>query len=214
MNRFDVQVDPQASSQDQAGHYDLDGIPPTIMNEWSNGKQKSHETRGEQRQEKNKYSWKISLDDGDESSMQREALRKDLSRLLAETFRLHLKTQNLCWNSTGTVFESLHEIFDSQCQELAFATDAIADRIRSLGFSVPGTCAELTDLSTIQESQGKVPIEELVTSLCSDQMVVIQTAQAISLTAHELHDNATEALLHQRIQAHQRFSDTLKSLFF
>jgi starvation-inducible DNA-binding protein len=62
-----------------------------------------------------------------------EAARKEiadgLSRLLADSYTLYLKTHNFHWNVTGPMFNTLHLLFEGQYQELAAAVDEIAERI-------------------------------------------------------------------------------------
>ena len=50
-----------------------------------------------------------------------------------------LKTHNFHWNVTGPMFNTLHLMFETQYNELALAVDAIAERIRALGYPAPGT---------------------------------------------------------------------------
>src|SRR5574338_1515803 len=75
-----------------------------------------------------------------------------LSNVLADTFILYLKTHNFHWNVTGPMFRPLHEMFEEQYNELWLAVDAIAERIRSLGYIAPGSYSEFTKLTYLQES--------------------------------------------------------------
>ena len=70
---------------------------------------------------------------------QRRAIAEGLSRLLADTYTLYLKTHNFHWNVTGPQFNSLHLMFEGQYTELALAVDLIAERIRALGEPAPGS---------------------------------------------------------------------------
>lgn len=67
----------------------------------------------------------------------RAAIAEGLSRLLADTYTLYLKTHNFHWNVTGPMFNTLHTMFETQYTELALAVDEIAERIRALGFPAP-----------------------------------------------------------------------------
>ena len=55
---------------------------------------------------------------------------QELSKLLAESYTLYLKTHNYHWNVTGPMFHSLHLLFEQQYTELATAVDTIAERLR------------------------------------------------------------------------------------
>ena len=48
---------------------------------------------------------------------QRETVAKGLSKLLADSYSLYLKTHNFHWNVTGSMFNSLHTMFETQYTE-------------------------------------------------------------------------------------------------
>lgn len=62
---------------------------------------------------------------------QRENIAEGLSRLLADSYTLYLKTHNFHWNVTGPMFATLHTLFETHYSELALAVDEIAERIRA-----------------------------------------------------------------------------------
>ena len=69
----------------------------------------------------------------------REKIVQGLSRVLADTYTLYLKTHNFHWNVEGPMFNTLHLMFMDQYTELWNALDLIAERIRALGYPAPGT---------------------------------------------------------------------------
>lgn len=79
----------------------------------------------------------------------RSEIAAGLSKLLADTYSLYLKTHNFHWNVTGPMFQTLHLMFETQYNELALAVDLIAERIRSLDFPAPGSYSEFKRLSSI-----------------------------------------------------------------
>jgi starvation-inducible DNA-binding protein len=83
-------------------------------------------------------------------SQDRKAIAEGLSRLLADTYTLYLKTHNFHWNVTGPMFQTLHLMFETQYNELALAVDLIAERIRALGYPAPGSYADYAKLSSIR----------------------------------------------------------------
>src|SRR5699024_9474201 len=85
------------------------------------------------------------------STENREAIAKALSKVLADSYVLYLKTHNYHWNVTDKLFHSLHEQFEEQYTELADAIDEIAERIRALGVRAPGTYKEFRELTSIEE---------------------------------------------------------------
>jgi len=135
-----------------------------------------------------------------------------LSKLLADTYSLYLKTHNFHWNVTGPMFQTLHLMFETQYNELALAVDLIAERIRSLGFPAPGTYSEFARLSSIRETSGVPKAEEMVKILVEGQEAVVRTARSVFPVAENASDEATADLLTQRIQLHEKIAWMLRSL--
>ena len=69
----------------------------------------------------------------------RLAVTEGLSRLLADTALLYMKTHGFHWNVAGPMFNTLHAMFEQQYTELALAVDEVAERIRALGALAPGS---------------------------------------------------------------------------
>lgn len=135
-----------------------------------------------------------------------------LSRLLADTYTLYLKTHNFHWNVTGPMFQTLHVMFETQYTELALAVDVIAERIRALGVFAPGTYQEFAKLSTIQDSKGVPNAKAMIKQLVEGQEAVVRTARSILPTVNEVSDEATADLLTQRMQLHEKTAWMLRSL--
>ena len=53
----------------------------------------------------------------------RKQIGEGLSRMLADTYTLYLKTHNYHWNVTGPMFNTLHLMFETQYTELSLAVD-------------------------------------------------------------------------------------------
>jgi starvation-inducible DNA-binding protein len=90
----------------------------------------------------------------------RQQIAAGLTRLLADTYTLYLKTHSYHWNVTGPRFRDLHLLFEEQYTELATAVDDIAERIRTLGLPAPGTFREFLELATIEEVPGAPAAED------------------------------------------------------
>jgi starvation-inducible DNA-binding protein len=85
----------------------------------------------------------MTIDTGIDAN-KREEIVIGLSRVLAVTYTLYLKTHNFHWNVTGPMFQALHLMFESQYNELALAVDSVAERIRALAFPAPGHVHEVS----------------------------------------------------------------------
>ena len=142
----------------------------------------------------------------------RAAIADGLSRLLADTYTLYLKTHNFHWNVTGPMFNTLHTMFETQYTELALAVDDIAERIRALGFPAPGTYAAYSKLSSIKEQEGIPAAEEMIKLLVEGQEAVVRTARGIFPLLEKVSDEPTADLLTQRMQIHEKTAWMLRSL--
>lgn len=142
----------------------------------------------------------------------RKEIADGLSRLLADTYTLYLKTHNFHWNVTGPMFQTLHLMFETQYNELALAVDLIAERIRALGHRAPGTYAEFVELSSIKEDKGNQSAEKMIQLLVEGQEAVTRTARSIFPVVEKASDEPTADLLTQRMQTHEKTAWMLRSL--
>jgi starvation-inducible DNA-binding protein len=143
---------------------------------------------------------------------QREEIAGGLSKVLADTYTLYLKTHNFHWNVTGPMFQTLHLMFEQHYNELALAVDAIAERIRALGLPAPGTYRQFAALSSIKEEDGVPKAQEMIRLLVEGHEAVARTARAVFRTAEGANDQPTCDLLTQRLQVHEKTAWMLRSL--
>ena len=142
----------------------------------------------------------------------RARIAEGLSRFLADSYTLYLKTHNFHWNVTGPMFNTLHLMFMDQYTELWNALDLIAERIRALGVQAPGTFREFAQLTVIKESAGKLNAEEMIRQLVAGQEAVVKTARNIFPLVDKAGDEPTADLLTQRMQIHEKNAWMLRSL--
>jgi len=142
----------------------------------------------------------------------RKKIVEGLSRLLADTYTLYLKTHNYHWNVTGPMFQTLHLMFETQYNELALAVDLVAERIRALGFPAPGSYAQFSSLSAVKEASGVPKAQDMIKDLVEGQETVVRTARSAFPVAEKAGDEATADLLTQRIQIHEKTAWMLRSL--
>ncbi|HEX6999737.1 MAG TPA: Dps family protein [Gammaproteobacteria bacterium] len=146
------------------------------------------------------------------SAENRRKIAAGLSRLLADTYTLYLKTHNYHWNVTGPLFNTLHAMFEEQYTELAGAVDAIAERIRALGHPAPGSYKAFAALSRVEEEEGVPSAEEMIRQLVIGQETVARTAREVFPVAEEANDQPTADLLTQRMQRHEKNAWMLRSM--
>ena len=142
----------------------------------------------------------------------RQAIAQGLSRLLADSYTLYLKTHNYHWNVTGPQFNTLHQMFEAQYSELALAVDEIAERIRALGEPAPGSYKAYAQLTSIEEEDGVPAAEDMIRQLLKGQEAVVRTARSVIAAAEAANDEPTADLLTQRMQVHEKNAWMLRSM--
>lgn len=143
---------------------------------------------------------------------QRKEIVAGLSRVLADSYTLYLKTHNFHWNVTGPMFQTLHLMFEAQYTELATAVDLVAERIRALGFPAPASYAQFGKLTSIKEETGVPAAKEMIAQLVEGNEAVVRTARSVFPAVETANDEATADLLTQRMQLHEKSAWMLRSL--
>jgi starvation-inducible DNA-binding protein len=142
----------------------------------------------------------------------RAAIAQGLSRVLADTYLLYLKTHNFHWNVEGPMFQTLHTMFMEQYTEAWNAIDLVAERIRALGHYAPGTYKEYLKLGSIKETDGVPKAEQMVKLLIEAQEAVVRTARGVLPVAERANDQPTLDVLTQRMDVHEKNAWMLRSL--
>lgn len=142
----------------------------------------------------------------------RKKIAEGLSRLLADSYTLYLKTHYFHWNVTGPMFNTLHLMFEGQYTELALAVDLVAERIRALDFYAPGTYHDFSKLTSIKETTSVPKANDMIVELVAGHEAVVRTARSIFPAVEAASDEASADLLTQRLQLHEKTAWMLRSL--
>lgn len=143
----------------------------------------------------------------------RVEISKSLSKLLAETYTLYLKTHKYHWNVTGPMFQTLHTMFETQYTTLALAVDEIAERIRVMGVKAPGSYSEFAEVSSVKEDTSTdTNSNDMINNLLKDHEQVVRTAKEILPQLEGANDEGTNSLLGARIEFHEKTAWMLRSL--
>ena len=146
------------------------------------------------------------------SAKDRTAIANGLSRLLADTYVLYLKTHSFHWNVEGPMFQTLHLMFMGQYTEAWNAIDPIAERIRSLGHPAPGSYAQFAALSSLQDAPATPPKAlDMVRILVEGHEAVARTARSLFPVVDKASDEPTADLLTQRLTVHEQTAWMLRS---
>ena len=142
----------------------------------------------------------------------RAELGDALSRLLADSYTLYLKTHKFHWNVTGPNFVALHGLFMQEYTELATAVDLIAERIRALGPMAPGSYTEFSKLGKVKDEPATPGWSDMVRQLAEDNTTVARTAAEVIAIAEKFDDVATADLATERVNIHEKSAWMLNSI--
>jgi starvation-inducible DNA-binding protein len=136
-----------------------------------------------------------------------------LSRLLADEHVLYMRLRNYHWNVIGMAFGPLHALFQAQYEALALDIDDIAERIRMLGPTVPGTLTEMLQLTTLAERPGDLPEDRaMVAQLVADHEAIIRNLRRDLRACDEQYDDmGTSDFLTTLIEKHEKMAWLLRA---
>lgn len=141
----------------------------------------------------------------------RKSSAEALSKLLASTYTLYLKTHGYHWNVEGPHFQQLHLQFMEQYTEMWTAVDDLAERIRALGHYAPTSYAEMANLSAVEEEVGTPDWREMVTTLATGHEQVVKIARDVLRIAEDANDDATADVVTPRITLHEKTAWMLRA---
>ena len=145
------------------------------------------------------------------SDEDRAAIAEGLSRLLADTYTLYLKTHNYHWNVTGPMFNTLHLMFEAQYNDLWLSMDLIAERIRSLGEYAP-VGEQIGAKSQLPADKGVPEAKAMIANLVDGNELLARSARAALKAAEEAGDQASADLMTQRVAVAEKTAWMLRAM--
>jgi len=146
------------------------------------------------------------------SSKALESVVDALAVLLADEHVLYVKTRNFHWNVTGPHFGPLHALFEKHYDELAETIDEVAERIRSLGGTAPGSMAAFLKLARLSEATGKTPKDsEMIAALLADHEAIIRELRGTISLADKHGDEGTADFLTGLLEGHEKTAWMLRA---
>lgn len=136
-----------------------------------------------------------------------------LSRLVADEHVLYMRLRNYHWNLVGMSFGPLHALFEKQYEALADDIDEIAERIRMLGPTAPGTMTEFLKLATLAERPGDLPDDRgMIVQLVTDHEAIIRNLRRDLRACDEQYDDmGTSDFLTELLQKHEKMAWLLRA---
>jgi starvation-inducible DNA-binding protein len=138
------------------------------------------------------------------SSEALEQSKEVLQELLSDTFVVYFKTHIYHWNIEGPHFVSLHQLFEEQYSELWKALDAIAERIRTLGYSAPKSPTQLLSFSTLSSESAAKSDQDIILDLLDTNQTLIKNIRNNLEKLQEHNDEASIDLLVERLDVHEK----------
>jgi starvation-inducible DNA-binding protein len=141
----------------------------------------------------------------DLSAVGRLAIANALNVLVADTFALYIKTKNYHWHMSGSHYREYHVMLDEQADQIFAMVDALAERVRKLGYTTIRSVGQIAGLQTIADNNREfVSPYEMLTDLMEDN----KRFAAAQLAAHRICDKyddvATASILEVYIDEAER----------
>ena len=127
-----------------------------------------------------------------------------LTKVLADSYALYLKTHGYHWNVRGANFSELHALFMGQYTEMWTALDELAERIRALGEFAPQGYSAFANLTGIKDGDPEKESPAMLKELLDDHGTVIGSLRAGISVAEDAKDATSVDLLTQRLAAHEK----------
>ncbi|MHC5308599.1 Dps family protein [Myroides sp. LJL116] len=136
----------------------------------------------------------------------RKATVETLSKLVADEFVLFTKTRSAHYNVEGIDFHAMHVFFEEQYTQIEENVDAIAERIRQLGFYAPSSLKQYIELTQLKEvtntsdNKSSFWIKELLT----DHETIINFLRDNIETINDVNDIGTADFLTALLESHEK----------
>ena len=141
-----------------------------------------------------------------------QAVADGLSEVLADTYRVLIKTHVVHWNVEGPMFYAVHNLTETQYEELFAAADVIAERIRALGHLTQMSSKGLLAESVVKDISSPQTAGEMCQDLANDHSKIAKRLHKLIEAAGDAGDPVTEDLATARSAFHEKAAWMLRSI--
>lgn len=134
----------------------------------------------------------------------RKDISKDLSDILAATYRLTIKSHVYHWNVVGPIFKPIHDLTEEHYNALFSAADVIAERIRALGHLAPVNFEITKSFAPSKSDVDQTSAHDMVQDLIGEHENAARDARIAAAKAGENDDMVTEDMLTERLTFHEK----------
>lgn len=125
-----------------------------------------------------------------------KALADALNGLLADSYAIYFKTKNFHWHVAGPHFRDYHLMLDDQAAEIIGITDAIAERVRKIGYRTLTSISSVSSKQSIADNDNEnVDAKDMLKELMTDNMSFVEKLKEAKDLAEAAGDNATDGLI-------------------
>ncbi len=135
----------------------------------------------------------------------RLAIARAVNALVADAFALYIKTKNYHWHMSGSHYRDYHLLLDEQGDQIFAMTDALAERVRKLGFTTIRSIGHIAALQTVRDNDSEfVSRFDMLTDLMDDNRRFAAAQRAAHRICDEGGDVATASMLEVYIDETER----------
>lgn len=133
-----------------------------------------------------------------------DELHRLLNKVLADTFVLALKTQNVHWNVEDPDFYAYHKFTQDMYEELYGAVDPIAEHIRSTDGYAVGSLGQYLQMKSIDEFVVLPRPLQAFSELLNDHQKVINVLMEAFHMAEKFMEHGLSNFIQDRMDAHKK----------
>ena len=135
-----------------------------------------------------------------------------LNSIVAGSYALMFKSQVVHWNVKGPLFYSLHELTETQYNDLFNAIDNLAERVRALGSSAPSDLTQMMANTQLKSSLAATDAQGMIADLVRDHRNLAEFLQSVIRACEREGDSPTADMLTERRLFHEKAAWMLESL--
>ena len=140
-----------------------------------------------------------------------EEVTNPLKIAFADTYAFYVKAQNYHWNVEGPMFAMYHDFFGKIYEEVGGAIDQFAEEIRAQNAYAPAAFSRFSELTNIRDEVLIIKPEQMVSTLFSDNAIVLASLQRARDEADKYGENGLVNFIEERLDQHKKHAWMLRA---
>jgi starvation-inducible DNA-binding protein len=140
-----------------------------------------------------------------------EEVINPLKIAFADTYAFYVKAQNYHWNVEGPMFAMYHDFFGKIYEEVGGAIDQFAEEIRAQNVYAPAAFSRFSELTNIRDEVLIIKPEQMVSTLFSDNAIVLASLQRARNEADKYGENGLVNFIEERLDQHKKHAWMLRA---